>query len=186
MALALARVNADAARGFALWRIVAWLILLLAAYGCLQYVSHARQLWSALQEHAAINAEGTSALHRMLAWDAGYLVAAFAIVVVCAGAILRQGWARVALQVAAVVLAIGWGLIGGLWLASQWHDFSQAIAITNAQAPLNDAAEAALTHVHRSFLVAMVAKAVAVPVLLWLAWVLGRPAVRAQFRTRPR
>jgi hypothetical protein len=28
-------------------------------------------------------------------------------------------------------------------------------------------------------------KAVAIPLLLWLAWQLGRPAVRAQFRRRP-
>ena len=35
--------------GFALWRIVTWLILLLAAYGCMQYALHATQLWRVLQ-----------------------------------------------------------------------------------------------------------------------------------------
>ncbi|MHA6205055.1 hypothetical protein ACXU4B_11565 [Dyella soli] len=186
MPLHVRRDAAHPSAGFAAWRIVAWLILLLAAYGCLQYLAHARQLWSALQEHAAINPEGTYELHRMLAWDVGYFVAAFALIVICAGAILRQAWARPSLQVAAVVLAVGWGLVGGLILLSQWKEFSDGVALTNAQAGLNDAAQAALAHVHRSFQVALATKAIAVPVLLWLAWRLGRPAVRAQFHALKR
>ena len=42
----------------------------------------------------------------------------------------------------------------------------------------------AMAHMHRSFLIAVAIKFVGVPVLLWLAWWLGRPSVRAQFRSR--
>jgi hypothetical protein len=168
--------------GFAFWRLIVWLILLLAAYGCLQYMTHAQQLWHALKPLPA-SAEGDILqLQKMLAWDVSYFVVAFALIVICAGAILRQAWARTSLQVASVLLAIGWGLVGGLMMVSQWHDFSQAVAATNAQSSLDTASQLALEHLRRSFLIAMAMKAVGVPVLLWLAWRLGRPQVRAQFR----
>lgn len=170
--------------GLALWRIVAWLMLLLAAYGCLQYSVHAGQLWRVLQQLPAGNSGDAAQLYRMLAWDVGYFVIAFGVVVICAGAILRQAWARPALQVAAILLALGWGLAGGLMLLSQWREFSQGVAMTNAQAPLDPASLQALDHMRRSFLIAMATKAIAVPVLLWLAWRLGTPAVRAQFHAR--
>jgi hypothetical protein len=172
--------------GFALWRIVAWLMLLLAAYGCLQYSVHAEQLWRVLRQLPPGNTGDATQLYKMLAWDVGYFVVAAGVVVICAGAILRQAWARPALQVTAIVLALGWGLAGGLMLLSQWREFSQGVAMTNAQAPLDPASLQALDHVHRSFLIAMATKAVAVPVLLWLAWWLGRPPVKAGFRTRRR
>ena len=37
---------------------------------------------------------------------------------------------------------------------------------------------------HRSIQLALAFKAIALPVVLWLAWRLGQPAVRAQFRSR--
>lgn len=170
--------------GLALWRIVAWLMLLLAAYGCLQYAVHASQLWHALQPLPAADTGDIAQLHKMLAWDVGYFAVAFVIVVVCAGAILRQGWARPALQAVAVLMALGWGLAGGLLLLSHWREFSEGVAMTNAQAPLDEASQLALAHVRRSFMMAMAVKAAAVPVLLWLAWWLGRPQIKAGFRTR--
>lgn len=176
--------GAGRADGMALWRIVVWLMLLLAAYGCLQYALHGEQVGRMLRQVPAANTGDVAQLRRMLAWDVGYFVVAFGIVVICAGAILRQGWSRPALQVASLLLALGWGLGGGLMLLSQWREFSQGVAMTNAQAPLDEASRLALEHVRRSFLIAMGAKAVAVPVLLWLAWWLGRPAVRAGFRQR--
>ncbi|AIF46744.1 hypothetical protein HY57_05450 [Dyella japonica A8] len=169
--------------GFAFWRILVWLILLLAAYGCLQYVTHAQQLWHALQPLPASDTGDIVQLQKMLAWDVLYFLAAFALVVICAGAILRQAWARSALQVACVLLAVGWGLVGGLMLFSQWHEFSQGVAMTNAQSSLDTASQMALAHMHRSFLIAMGIKVVGGPLLLWLAWRLGQPAVRQQFRT---
>ncbi|HET6553466.1 MAG TPA: hypothetical protein VFG49_08015 [Dyella sp.] len=174
--------TAPRAEGFALWRIVAWLMLLLAAYGCLQYAVHASQLWRALQPLPASNTGDIAQLHKMLAWDIGYFTAAFVIVVVCAGAILRQAWARPALQAVAVLMALGWGFAGGLVLLSQWREFSQGVAMTNAQASLDEASQLALDHVRRSFMIAIAVKAVAIPLLLWLAWWLGRPQVKAGFR----
>jgi len=169
--------------GFAFWRIIVWLILLLAAYGCLQYMTHAQQLWHALQPLPASDTGDIAQLQKMLAWDVLYFLAAFALVVICAGVILRQAWARSAMQVACVLLAVGWALIGGVMMFSQWHEFSQGMAMTNAQAPLDTASQMALEHMHRSFLMAMAIKVIAGPVLLWLAWRLGQPAVRSQFRT---
>lgn len=174
--------GAGRADGLALWRIVVWLMLLLAAYGCLQYALHGEQVWRMLQQVPAANTGDVWQLRKMLAWDAGYFTIAFGIVVICAGAILRQAWARPVLQMASLLLALGWGVAGGLMLLSQWREFSQGVALTNAQAPLDEASRLALEHVRRSFLLAMGTKAVAVPVLLWLAWWLGRPGIRAGFR----
>ncbi|MBV8157705.1 MAG: hypothetical protein JO278_08610 [Dyella sp.] len=173
------------AEGFALWRIVVWLMLLLAAFGCLQNAVHAQHLWDALQGQATLNADATSQLHRMLAWDVGYFTAAFAVVVVCAGVILRQEWARPTMQVTALILAVTWGLLGGLVALSQWMQFSQEIALTNAQSPLDPAAQQAFDHVRRTVLVSLALRGLAVPVLVWLAWCLARPAIKAQFRKRP-
>ncbi|WP_199100177.1 hypothetical protein [Dyella sp. ASV21] len=182
----LLKVRGQGARtdGFALWRILVWLMLLLAAFGCLQNALHAEQLWDALQGHATLNADATSQLHRMLAWDVGYFSAGFAVVVICAGVILHQGWARPAMQVAALALAVAWGLYGGFHALAQWREFSNAITLTNAQTPLDVASQAAFDHVQRTVMVSLALRALAVPVLLWLAWRLGRPAVRAQFRPR--
>ena len=73
-----------------------------SAYGCLQYLLHAQQVWRTLHPLPASNAEDITQLQKMLAWDVVYFVASFALVVICAGAILRQAWARVSLQVADV------------------------------------------------------------------------------------
>jgi hypothetical protein len=178
------RRGATGSTGFAAWRILVWLMLLLAAFGCLQNAVHAQHLWDALRGHATVGDDATSQLRHMLAWDVGFFTAAFVTVVVCAGAILHQGWARPALQVVAVALALAWGVVGGLASLSQWHDFSSAIALTNAQAPLDEAYQAAFAHVRRTFMVSLSLRALAVPVLLWLAWHLGRPQVRSTFRER--
>jgi hypothetical protein len=41
-----------------------------------------------------------------------------------------------------------------------------------------------IARAERTWQVGLALKAVAIPLLLWLAWQLGRPAVRAQFRRR--
>lgn len=176
------RVEGRRRDGFSLWRIVAWLMLLLAAYGCLQYLLHAQQLWRALRPLPASQAEDIVQLKKMLAWDVAYFAASFALVVICAGAILRQAWARVSLQLASVLLALSWGLAGGVLLLAQWRAFSQEVAMTDAQSTLDAASQMALAHMHRAFLIALGIKLVCIPVLLWLAWWLGKPQVRAQFR----
>jgi hypothetical protein len=166
------------------WRIVLWLILLLSAFGCLQYVHHAQQVWQHLQALAADDAQRRGGLHAMLAWDAGYLLAAFALIVLCAGGILHQAWSRVPLQLAAGILA-AWSALSGLWLYQQWHAFAasaSAMAGTSAQAAV--AVQALLDHARHSYHIGLALKVVSVPVLVWLAWRLGQPSVKAQFHRR--
>ncbi|HZX71615.1 MAG TPA: hypothetical protein VFE77_12430 [Rhodanobacter sp.] len=169
-------------RGFALWRVVVWLLLLLAAFGCLQYFSHAQLLWNQRQVLAS-DAAASAALRGMLAWDIAYVVAAFALIAVCAGCILRQTWARPALRVAAALVAL-WMLASGVTLLLQWPGFERASTEALAQLRHDAALRQALLHARRNYVAALVLKAVAVPVLLWLSWRLGVPAVRAQFRHR--
>lgn len=175
--------NNDARNGaFSAWRIVVWLMLLFAGYGCVQYIAHARQLLANMQQN--ISPEAMSSLRGMLAWDVGYLLGAFAVVVICAGAILRQAWSRPLVQGVAVVLALCWGLLGAISQFSQWRDVSRAVALVASQTPLDAAAQATVAHMRRSYQVAMGMRIVATPVLLWLAWWLGRTPVRAQFLQR--
>lgn len=178
------RPGASSSR-LALWRIVLWLILLLAAFGCLQYVHHAQQVWAHLKALAPADAQRAPGLRVMLAWDAGYLLAAFALIVLCAGGILHQAWSRLPLQVAAGILA-AWSALSGLWLFQQWHGFvDSATAMASAAGPQATVAlQALLDHARRSYRIGMALKLVSVPVLVWLAWHLGRPSVKAQFRRR--
>jgi hypothetical protein len=173
-----------AARGprFALWRVLVWLLLLLAAFGCMQYFNHAELLWR--QRHAfAPDSAAARALQRLLAWDVVYLLAAFALIVLCAGCILRQAWARPWLRVTAGVLAL-WMLATGGAMLAQWSSLLHASRDAMAQLGGQAALQQALLHARYSYLLALALKAIAVPALLWLSWRLGVPAVRAQFRHR--
>lgn len=172
------------ARGprFTLWRVLVWLLLLLAAFGCVQYFNHAELLWR--QRHAlAPDSTAARALHRLLAWDVVYFLAAFALFVLCAGGILRQAWARPSLRVAAGVLAL-WMLATGVAMLVQWPSLLHASRDAMAQLDGHVALQQALLHARYIYLMALALKAVAIPVLLWLSWRLGVPAVRAQFRHR--
>lgn len=169
-------------RAFAVWRVVVWLLLLLAALGCVQYFSHAELLWTQRQVLAS-NHEASAALHVMLAWDISYLLAACVLIVLCAGCILRQAWARPALRVAAALLAL-WMLASGGAMLVQWPAFEHASTDALGQLHGDAALQQALVHARHTYLAALVLKAVAVPVLLWLSWSLGRAGVRAQFRRR--
>ncbi|OOG57091.1 hypothetical protein B0E47_07135 [Rhodanobacter sp. B05] len=168
--------------GFAVWRVAVWLLLLLAAFGCVQYLSHAQLLWTQRQVFAP-GAVASAALRGMLAWDIAYLLAAFLLIVLCAGCILRQAWARPALRVAAALLAL-WMLASGGAMLAQWSAFARASTEALDQLHGDATLQQALLHARYSYLTALVLKAVAVPVLLWLSWRLGVPAVRAQFRHR--
>lgn len=170
--------------GFTVWRMALWLLLLLAAFGCLQYVHHAQQVWMLLHGLAPGDARIAS-LRGQLAWDAAYLLAAFALIVLCAGGILQQAWSLRPLQVAAVVLA-AWSALSGLWLFQQWHAFVRSAGdMAAAQGPQATVAlQVLLDPMRRSYHMGLALKAAAVPLLLWLAWRLGRPQVRAQFHRR--
>lgn len=184
MSLAMRTQPVSTGRGFAAWRVMVWLLLLLAAFGCVQYINHAQLLWA--QRHAfAPDPAAMKALRGILAWDIAYLLAAFTLIVLCAGCILRQAWARPAMRVGAIVLAL-WALVTAVALLLQWPSFDRASA--DAMHQLGDQAklQQALLHARHSYIIALVLKSLAVPLLLWLSWQLGRPAVRAQFRQRRR
>lgn len=160
---------------FAFWRLGLWLVLLLAAFGCLQYLGHARLLWPAL--HAmAMDAADRAALRTMLAWDVAYFVLSFVVIVLCAGGILRQAWARMPLRVCLAVLAL-WMLASAGWLLYQWHAWRQAQQAAGVAFDV-------LQQARRGVFMGVGLKLVAVPLLSWLAWRLGHPAVRAQFHHR--
>jgi hypothetical protein len=167
-------------RGFAAWRVAAWLLLLLAGFGCVQYIGHAQLLWA---QRANLSPADGATLNRMLAWDIGYFAAAFALIVLCAGCILRQGWARVPLRVACGALALC-ALVGGGVMLAQWPQFDRASADALAQLGKDEVMRAAVLHARRVYRITLGLKAVAIPLLLWLAWRLGTPAVRMQFRHR--
>lgn len=171
----MARTGVPAA-GFSLWRIGLWLVLLLAAFGCLQYLWHAQQVWTLLGADPLIDPTRRSALHGLLAWDAAYFLASFALIVGCAGGILRQAWARPALRVALTLLAL-WFLVSAAMLYQQWQAWHQLQTAVDGSAAL-------LQRDGRRVQMALAFKLVAAPLLLWLVWRLGRPTVRAQFLRR--
>lgn len=140
---------------FGLWRVATWIVLLLAAFGGVLYLRHG---------------------------DWPYLVGTFVVIVVCAGAILRQPWARQALRAAALLLAL-WALATGGLMLTQWGQFDVARAHAMTQ-PQSQLLLLVIEQARRSFLLGLVFKALLVPLLLWLAWQLGRPSVRAQFVAR--
>jgi hypothetical protein len=166
--------------GFAWWRMLVWVLLLLAAFGGVQYINHAQQVWGALHALPAGDESSASALHGMLAWDIGYLVAALVVIVTSAGCILRQAWARPVLRLVALVLCV-WSAYRGILLWQQWQAFNAANAAMMAG---GQAMPAQLADLRRITLAGLGLRVVAVPILLWLAWQLGHPAVRLQFRAR--
>lgn len=182
MPLAMRAEPVSSGRGFAAWRVLVWLLLLLAAFGCVQYISHAQLLWA--QWHVfPSNGVMTAALRHLLAWDIAYLLAAFALIVLCAGCILRQAWARPAMRVAAVLLAL-WALLTAAALLAQWSSFDHASHDALSQLGGDGKLQQALLHARNSYLIALVLKVLAIPLMLWLTWQLGRPSVRMQFRRR--
>jgi biotin transporter BioY len=155
---------------FAFWRMLTWLLLLLAAFGGVQYIHHAQLVWSALQSASPGETDQIAGLRSMLGWDVGYLVAAFVVIATCAGCIMRQAWARSVLRAVALVLCV-WIVYGGVMLWHQWQGLESVPALAS--------------DVGRVFRINLALRAVSAPLLLWLAWQLGQPAVRLQFRSRP-
>lgn len=150
------RTAAPAARRFAAWAVGPWLLLLLAVFGGIQYLRHGEYL---------------------------YLLAAIVVMAVGAGCVMRQGWARPAMQVLAVLLAL-WALLSGALMLRQWGEFELARQHALTQPQVGQALVFLINRAQRTWEVGLALKAVAIPLLLWLAWGLGRPNVRAQFRSR--
>lgn len=161
--------------GFAFWRLGLWLVLLLAAFGAMQYGVHAGKVWHVLAQ-PALDAPARSALHGMLTWDLVYFAAAAALVVFCAAGILRQGWSRPVLRVALGLLALVF-LASGATLYRHWTAMPEQL---RGLAGVAGAGIPAASTVYLS----LALDALAIALLLWLVWRLGQPAVRAQFRRR--
>jgi hypothetical protein len=143
-------------RKFAAWALGAWVLLLLAAFGAVQYLRGANYV---------------------------YLLAALLVIVVCAGCILRQRWARPLLRGLCLLLAL-WALSTGVLMLRQWDQFALARQHALVQPELAQLTLWLVARAQRTWQVALTLKALAVPLLLWLAWTLGRPSVRAQFHGR--
>jgi hypothetical protein len=150
------RAGQESARRFAAWAITPWILLLFAALGSVQYLQHA--------EYA-------------------YLVAALAVFLVCAACILRLAWSRPVLRVLAVLLA-AWALVSGVLMLNQWDAFDRARQDAMAHPQASELALWLIARAQRTWQVGLALKAAAIPLLLWLAWQLGRPAVCAQFKGR--
>ena len=150
------RADTSSAHRFSAWMIGLWVLLLLAAMGCVQYLQHG---------------------------DYAYLLAGLVVIVVCVGGILRQAWARPVMRVLALLLAL-WSLVTGVLMLQHVGDFERARQHALAQPQLADMALWLIARAQRTWQVGIALKALAIPLLLWLAWTLGRPGVRAQFRAR--
>lgn len=173
----ISRFDSDLRRNksaFAWWRMLTWIMLLVAGFLGSQYLRHAQQMWAALRSLPVDDTENAAKLHAMLNWDIGYLIAAFVVIVATAGCILRQAWARSVLRTVALVLCV-WLAYRGVLLWHQWQVLTQ----------IPDAAvQQQLEGFKRPLLIALALQAASMPALLWLAWQLGQPAVRLQFRSR--
>lgn len=143
-------------RRFAPWALGVWMVLLLAMFGAVQYLRRA---------------------------DFVYLAAAVIVLVICAGCILRQGWARPPMRTVCVLLVL-WALASGGLMLSQWGSFALARQHALAQPQLADLALWLIARAQRTWQVALGLKVLAIPLLGWLTWELGRPAVRRQFKRR--
>jgi hypothetical protein len=165
------------------WGCVIWLLLLLAALGGVQYLNHGMRVWAQLQTLPASDHQAIAALRVMLAWDIAYLIAAFAVIVVSAGCVLRQEWARRSMRVVAAVLAL-WALLTAGLMLGQWDSFEQARQLAQAQPRAVEAMLDLIAQARRSYLMALGLKALAIPVLFWLTWRLARLDVRAAFHAR--
>ena len=171
----LAAKGAQRVRPFAPWRIVVWLVMLLAAVG---FVING---YAAVVIGQAVIAMSDAVAADMnpkiaLAWSIGYAVAAFITMAIALSTLRWRERARGVMRVIAVLLAV-WAAWTA-WIAfGQW----QQLGVVLGQAGLPPDLLAAGTK-HRNILfVGLLLKAVSVPVLAWLSWVLGTLRVRQQF-----
>jgi hypothetical protein len=85
--------------------------------------------------------------------------------------------------VVALVLCV-WSAYRGVLLWQQWNAFDAANAVLLAGGQPTPAQAAQLGDLRRVLLMGLGLRVAAVPLMLWLAWQLGQPAVRLQFRAR--
>lgn len=143
---------------FSWWMMVVWMVLLFAAMGAVQYMAHASYV---------------------------YLVASIVVIAVSAGCILRLHWARPAMRVLALLLAL-WSIISAVLMLQQWSQFDIARQHAPSEPQLREIALWMIARAQRTWQVGIALKVLAIPALGWLSWQLGQPLVRAQFRSRQR
>ncbi|TBR36794.1 MULTISPECIES: hypothetical protein [Dyella] len=146
------------ARLFSLWGVALWLVLLQAASGAFQYARHGMYL---------------------------EVIVPAAVVVVSAGCILRQEWARRVMTVLAPLLALWTAvMLVRMWMLRGKFDEAMANARAIADGAMQTIAVEQITQEQSAFYIGMAIKFITIPVLAWLAWKLMRPDVKAQFGRR--
>ncbi|MDA3914887.1 hypothetical protein [Oleiagrimonas sp.] len=158
------------------FRILVWVILLLSAWGILQYVTHASHVLHALGRPATAHAK----LWWMLVWDAIYVLVAGVMLVATTGALMWRRWARGMLRGVCIGLAL-YSLASGVLLFAQWQSFSLASTDMMAQAVDPRIAHTLYLQARRITMVGLALKLVAVPLLGWVWWQLGTPSLRRRF-----
>jgi hypothetical protein len=173
MAGALTTKAGAPARRLSAWRIVTWLVLLLAAFGLITQLRAVLLITGAMGQAAAEDADG---LRMAMAWAVGYLLITLAVAAVALATLRRREWGRRTMRAIAVVLAL-WAAWTAGGLIGQWHDMQAVLSQPGMIDPIRINGE----RIQRIFLVGAALKLVSIPIFAWLAWVLGRPAVRGEF-----
>jgi hypothetical protein len=162
-------------------RIVVWLVLLLAAWGILQYVAHAWTVLQLMGRHGLAH----GSLWPVLGWDVLYLLVAGLTVMAATGVLMWRVWARSLLRGLAFVLAL-YSLASAVMLFAHWQSFSHASADLIAQASDPQLAQRMFAQTRRVTLVGLALKVLAALLLGWLGWRLGNPALVQRFGQMPR
>lgn len=162
-------------RPFAPWRIVVWLVMLLAAVGFVINGYASVVIGRAASGMSAADVADMNP-YVALAWSVGYALAAFATMVIALATLRWRERARGAMRVIAILLA-AWAAWTA-WIAfGQW----QQLGVVLGQSGLPPDLLMAGTKHRNILLIGLVLKAVSVPVLAWLSWALGTVRVRQQF-----
>lgn len=163
-------------RSFFLTRMLMWLVLLLAAWGIVQYAAH---MWVVLRMQG-VQPVATGVLLRALAWDGLYMLLAALSVMAAAGGLMWKSWARTMLRALAVILAV-YFLAGAIMLFAQWQGSDPAGTALLARGVSPELAHALAARLRRILLMGALMKALAAPVLAWLFWRLGKADAIARY-----
>lgn len=146
------------ARLFTLWGVALWLVLLQAASGAYQFAVRGMYL---------------------------QMLVPTAVVVVSAGCILRQEWARRVMLGLAPLLAVWTSvMVARMWpMRERFEDALAQARGLGDQAVVKLAVEQ-IEHEQSAYYIGLGIKLITIPLLLWLTWKLLQPAVRAQFGLR--
>lgn len=163
-------------RPFAPWRILVWLVMLLAAAGFVLNTYAAVVIGGAVTAMSAEAASQGPDPRVALAWTVGYLLAAFVVMVFALSTLRWREWARSGMRVIALLL-VAWAAYTAWVGYDQWQQMGVVLSQPGLPAPLLEMAAK-----HRTILlIGVVLKLVSIPVLAWLAWALGSVKVREQF-----